>query len=54
MNFAKYIVAHILEKFEYFTKQIIFSNSPVASFKMIFHLSAFYEFGSHQDSQKWA
>ena len=27
MNFAKYIVAHILAKFEYFAKQIIFSSS---------------------------
>ena len=28
MNFAKYIVAHILVKFKYFEKQIIFLNSP--------------------------
>ena len=28
MNFAKYIVDHNLTKFKYFTKQIIFSNSP--------------------------
>ena len=28
MNFAKYIVAHILAKFKYFAKQIMFSNSP--------------------------
>ena len=27
MNFAKYIVAHILAKFIYFTKQITFLNS---------------------------
>ena len=27
MNFSKYIVALILAKFRYFTKQIIFSNS---------------------------
>ena len=28
MNFAKYTVAHILAKFRYFAKQIIFLNSP--------------------------
>ena len=27
MNFAKYIVDHILAKFKYFAIQIIFSNS---------------------------
>ena len=28
MNFAKYIVAHILANFKYLAKQNIFSNSP--------------------------
>ena len=28
MNFTKYIVVNILEKFKYLAKQIIFSNSP--------------------------
>ena len=28
MNFAKCIVAHVLAKFKYIEKQIIFSNSP--------------------------
>ena len=28
MNFAKYIVAHLLAKFYHFAKQIIFWNSP--------------------------
>ena len=28
MNFGKYTVAHILAKFKYFAKQIIFSNCP--------------------------
>ena len=46
MNFAKYIVVHILAKFKYFAKQIIY-------IKMVYHLFAFYEFGSHQNFQKW-
>ena len=28
MNFAKYIVAHILAKFKYFAKQTLFLNYP--------------------------
>ena len=45
MNFVKYTVAQI------FAKQIIFLTSQLTGFKMIFHMFAFYEFGSHQNFQ---
>ena len=47
MNFPKYIVAHIVAKFKYFAKRTLVLNSPTGKLKIIYHLSAFYVFGSH-------
>ena len=35
LNFAKYIAAHILEKFKYFMKQITFLNSPARKLELV-------------------
>ena len=54
MNFAKYIVARIWRNLNISRNKLCELSS--ISFKMISHLSAFYEFRSHQNSKngpKW-
>ena len=57
MNFAKYIVAHILAKFKYFAKQTLLLNSPARKLyidiSLVYFSTSFVLIEISKNGPKW-